>query len=102
MKRIKLVLAVGVVMAALLALNAGTAMADNRVDLDDRINGHKIEEIDLESDGEWDIELKNGDDIEFYDDDLLEDLVDDDDYDYYDFLDEVVEDDESVRVIYID
>jgi hypothetical protein len=79
MKRIKLVLAVGVVMAALLALNAGTAMADNRVDFDDRINGHKIEEIELESDGEWDIELKNGEDIELYDYDLLDDLVDDDD-----------------------
>ncbi len=79
MKRIKLVLAVGVVMAALLALNAGTAMADNRVDRDDRINGHKIEEIELESDGEWDIELKNGEDIELYDYDLLDDLVDDDD-----------------------
>ncbi len=79
MKRIKLVLAVGVVMAALLALNAGTAIADNRVDFDDRINGHKIEEIELESDGEWDIELKNGEDIELYDYDLLDDLVDDDD-----------------------
>jgi hypothetical protein len=80
MKRIKLVLAVGVVMAALLALNVGTALADDRVDLDDRINSHKIEEIELESDGEWDIELKNGDDIEFYDYDLLDDLVDDNEY----------------------
>jgi hypothetical protein len=93
MKRIKLVLAVGVVMAALLALNAGTALAHNRVDLDDRIIGHKIEEIELESDGVWDIELKNGDDIEFYDYDLLDDLVDNDD---------LLDDDEYVHVINFD
>jgi hypothetical protein len=71
MKRIKLVLAVGVVMAALLALNAGSAMADDRVVFDDRINGHEIEDIELESDGEWDIEFEDGGDIETDDIDVF-------------------------------
>ncbi len=80
MKRIKLVLAVGVVMAALLALNAGSALADDEiVFFDNRIDDSEIEEIDV-NDGKVEFELENGDEIETYDYDLLDelDLVDDD------------------------
>ena len=80
MKRIKLVLAVGVVMAALLALTAGSALADDEiVFFDNRIDNSEIEEIDV-NDGKVEIELENSDEIETYDYDLLDelDLVDDD------------------------
>jgi hypothetical protein len=80
MKRIKLVLAVGVVMAALLALTAGSALADDEiVFFDNRIDDSEIEEIDV-NDGKVEFELENGDEIETYDYDLLDelDLVDDD------------------------
>ena len=97
MKRIKLVLAVGAVMAALLALNAGSAMAD------------EIEEFEIDG-NEVEIELVGGGDLEFnaddvdveevfgfdvldidYDDD---DIFDDDDDDIFDDDDEQ----ESIRV----
>jgi coenzyme F420-reducing hydrogenase beta subunit len=80
MKRIKLVLAVGVVMAALLALTAGSALADDEiVFFDNRIDDSEIEEIDV-NDGKVEFELENGDEIETYDYDLLDelDLVNDD------------------------
>jgi hypothetical protein len=84
MKRIKLVLAVGVVMAALLALNVGTALADDRVEFDDRINGHKIEDIEVESDGELDVEFVGGggfetDEIDVFGFDLVD--IDEEDED---------------------
>jgi hypothetical protein len=97
MKRIKLVLAVGAVMVAMLALNAGSAMAD------------EIEEFEIDG-NEVEIELVGGGDLEFnaddvdveevfgfdvldidYDDD---DIFDDDDDDIFDDDDEQ----ESIRV----
>jgi hypothetical protein len=74
MKRIKLVLAVGAVMVAMLALNAGSAMAD------------EIEEFEIEG-NEVEIELVGGGDLEFDADDVdVEDVfgfdvldIDDDD-----------------------
>jgi hypothetical protein len=64
MKRIKLVLAVGVVMAALLALNAGSAMADVEDRLDERAD--RIEER-LENHG-WDVDVDEEDVLFWYDD----------------------------------
>jgi len=74
MKRIKLVLAIGVVMAALLALSVGSAMAD------------EIEEFEIDG-NEVEIELVGGGDLEFDADDVdVEDVfgfdvldIDDDD-----------------------
>jgi len=74
MKRIKLVLAVGAVMVAMLALNAGSAMAD------------EIEEFEIDG-NEVEIELVGGGDLEFDADDVdVEDVfgfdvldIDDDD-----------------------
>jgi hypothetical protein len=57
MKRIKLVLAVGAVMVAMLALNAGSAMAD------------EIEEFEIDG-NEVEIELVGGGDLEFDADDV--------------------------------
>jgi hypothetical protein len=54
MRRIKMVLSVGVVMVALLALNAGSAMAS------------EIEELEIDGD-EVEIELVGGGDLEFED-----------------------------------
>ena len=75
MKRIKLIFAVGVVMVAMLALNAGSAMAN------------EIKDVDIDGD-DFEIELAGGD-LELEDDDIfgfslldldeLEDLDDDDD-----------------------
>jgi hypothetical protein len=88
MKRIKLVFAVGVVMAALLALNAGSALADDElVLLDGDIYDSEIESVELESDGEWDIEFEDGGDIET------------DDYDVFGF--DVLDEDED-EVILVD
>jgi ribosome assembly protein YihI (activator of Der GTPase) len=64
MKRIKLVLAVGVVMAALLALNAGSAMADVEDRLDERAD--RIEER-LENSG-FDVDVDEEDLLYWYDD----------------------------------
>ena len=79
MKRIKLVLAVGAVMVAMLALNAGSAMAD------------EIEEFEIEG-NEVEIELVGGGDLEFDAEDVdVEDVfgfdvldIDDDDDDFFD------------------
>ena len=57
MKRIKLVFAVGAVMVAMLALNAGSAMAD------------EIEEFEIDG-NEVEIEFVGGDDLEFDTDDV--------------------------------
>jgi hypothetical protein len=74
MKRIKFVFAVGAVMVAMLALNAGSAMAD------------EIEEFEIDG-NEVEIELVGGGDLEFDADDVdVEDVfgfdvldIDDDD-----------------------
>ena len=85
MKRIKFVFAVGAVMVAMLALNAGSAMADEIREFE--IDGNEVE-----------IELVGGGDLEFdaddvdvedvfgfdvldidYDDDIFDDDDDDDD-----------------------
>ena len=79
MKRIKLVLAVGAVMVAMLALNAGSAMAD------------EIEEFEIDG-NEVEIELVGGGDLDFDADDVdVEDVfgfdvldIDDDDDDIFD------------------
>ncbi len=90
MKRIKLVLAVGVVMAALLALTAGSALADDElVFFGDHIAYSEIEEFDVDEDGEVEIEFEDGGEIETYDYDLLDDL-------------DLADDDEFVRVLDID
>ena len=89
MKRIKLVLAVGAVMVAMLALNAGSAMAD------------EIEEFEIDG-NEVEIELVGGGDLEFDADDVdVEDVfgfdvldIDDDD-DIFDDDDEQ----EFIRVL---
>jgi len=89
MKRIKLVLAIGVVMAALLALSVGSAMAD------------EIEEFEIDG-NEVEIELVGGGDLEFDADDVdVEDVfgfdvldIDDDD-DIFDDDDEQ----EFIRVL---
>ena len=90
MKRIKLVFAVGVVMAALLALNAGSAMAN------------EIRDVEIDGD-DFEIELAGGGDLEFDD---LEDSdifgfnvldLDDDDLDL-DFDDDDDDDDDDVSI----
>ena len=98
MKRIKLVLAVGAVMAALLALNAGSAIAD------------EIEEFEIDG-NEVEIELVGGGDLEFDADDVdVEDVfgfdvldIDDDDDIFDDDDDDDVDDDddeqEFIRVL---
>jgi hypothetical protein len=91
MKRIKLVLAVGAVMAALLALNAGFAMAD------------EIEEFEIDG-NEVEIELVGGGDLEFDADDVdVEDVfgfdVQDIDYDDDDIFDDDDDDDDEQEVI---
>jgi hypothetical protein len=92
MKRIKLVFAVGVVMAALLALNAGSALADDElVFFDSDIYDSEIESVEVESDGELDIEFEDGGDIETYDYDVFG----------FDVLD-IDDDDEAVHVLEID
>jgi ribosome assembly protein YihI (activator of Der GTPase) len=63
MKRIKLVLAVGAVMAALLALNAGSAIADVEDRLDERAD--RIEDR-LENHG-WDVDVDEEDVLAWYD-----------------------------------
>jgi hypothetical protein len=97
MKRIKLVLAVGAVMVAMLALNAGSAMAD------------EIEEFEIDG-NEVEIELVGGGDLEFNADDVdVEEVfgfdvldIDDDDDDIFDDDDDDIFDDddeqESIRV----
>jgi hypothetical protein len=92
MKRIKLVFAAGVVMAALLALNAGSALADDElVFFDGDIYDSEIESVEVESDGELDIEFEDGGDIETYDYDVFG----------FDVLD-IDDDDEAVHVLEID
>jgi hypothetical protein len=91
MKRIKLVLAVGAVMAALLALNAGFAMAD------------EIEEFEIDG-NEVEIELVGGGDLEFDADDVdVEDVfgfdVQDIDYDDDDIFDDDDDGDDEQEVI---
>ena len=96
MKRIKLVLAVGAVMVAMLALNAGSAMAD------------EIEEFEIDG-NEVEIELVGGGDLEFDADDVdVEDVfgfdvldIDDDDDIFDDDDDDDVDDDEQefIRVL---
>jgi hypothetical protein len=81
MKRIKLVLAVGAVMVAMLALNAGSAMADDDLAFWGWGDYGEIESVEIESDGELDIEFEGGGDIETYDYDLLDYHYDYDDYD---------------------
>jgi hypothetical protein len=90
MKRIKLIFAVGVVMVAMLALNAGSAMADEIEDfeIDGNDFGIELEDGDLELD-----DLEIGDLLGFHllalddeldldlDDELDLDLDDDDDND---------------------
>ena len=76
MKRIKLIFAVGVVMVAMLALNAGSAMAN------------EIKDVDVDGD-DFEITLADGSEVELEDEDIfgfslldlddLEDLDDDDD-----------------------
>jgi hypothetical protein len=79
MKRIKLVLAVGAVMVAMLALNAGSAMADG------------IEEFEIDG-NEVEIELVGGGDLDFDADD-----VDVEDVFGFDVLD--IDDDDEQEVI---
>jgi len=94
MKRIKLVLAIGVVMAALLALNAGSAMAD------------EIEEFEIDG-NEVEIELVGGGDLEFDADDVdVEDVfgfdvldIDDDDDIFDDDDDDDDDEQEFIRVL---
>ena len=91
MKRIKLVLAVGAMMVAMLALNAGSAMAD------------EIEEFEIDG-NEVEIELVGGGDLEFDADDVdVEDVfgfdVLDIDYDDDDIFDDDDDDDDEQEVI---
>jgi hypothetical protein len=89
MKRIKLVFAAGAVMVAMLALNAGSAMAD------------EIEEFEIDG-NEVEIEFVGGDDLEFDADDVGVfgfDVFDIDDND--DIFDDDDDDDEQevIRVL---
>jgi hypothetical protein len=87
MKRIKLVLAVGALMVAMLALNAGSAMAD------------EIEEFEIDG-NEVEIELVGGGDLEFDADDVIvEDVFGFDvlDIDFDD--DDIFDDDDEQEVI---
>ena len=94
MKRIKLVLAVGAVMVAMLALNAGSAMAD------------EIEEFEIDG-NEVEIELVGGGDLEFDADDVdVEDVfgfdvldIDDDDDIFDDDDDDDDDEQEFIRVL---
>jgi hypothetical protein len=94
MKRIKLVLTIGVVMAALLALNVGSAMAD------------EIEEFEIDG-NEVEIELVGGGDLEFDADDVdVEDVfgfdvldIDDDDDIFDDDDDDDDDEQEFIRVL---
>jgi hypothetical protein len=79
MKRIKMVLAVGAVMVAMLALNAGSAIADDDLAFWGWRDYGEIESVEIESDGALDIEFEGGGDIETYDYDLLDYDYDDDD-----------------------
>jgi hypothetical protein len=90
MKRIKLVFAVGAVMVAMLALNAGSAMAD------------EIEEFEIDG-NEVEIEFVGGGDLEFGADDAGVfgfDVLDIDDDDNI-FVDDDDDDDEQevIRVL---
>ena len=58
MKRIKLIFAVGVVMVAMLALNAGSAMAN------------EIEDVEIDGD-DFEITLADGSEVELEDDDIF-------------------------------
>jgi hypothetical protein len=97
MKRIKLVLAVGAVMVAMLALNAGSAMAD------------EIEEFEIDG-NEVEIELVGGGDLGFDADDVdVEDVFgfdvlysDYDDDDIFDDDDDEDDDDEQEVVEVLD
>ena|SRR5215207_7530434 len=94
MKRIKLVLTIGVVMAALLALSVGSAMAD------------EIEEFEIDG-NEVEIELVGGGDLEFDADDVdVEDVfgfdvldIDDDDDIFDDDDDDDDDEQEFIRVL---
>jgi hypothetical protein len=57
-KRIKLIFAVGVVMVAMLALNAGSAMAN------------EIEDVEIDGD-DFEITLADGSEVELEDDDIF-------------------------------
>jgi len=84
MKCIKLVFAVGAVMVAMLALNAGSAMAD------------EIEEFEIDG-TEVEIELVGGGDLEFDADDVdVEDVFG---FDVLDIDDDDVDDGEEQEVI---
>ena len=86
MKRIKLVLAVGAVMAAVLTLNAGFAMAD------------EIEEFEIDG-NEVEIELVGGGDLEFDADDVdVEDVFGFDVFDVDDDDDDGDDEQEVIRV----
>ena len=86
MKRIKLVLAVGAVMVAMLALNAGSAMAD------------EIEEFEIDG-NEVEIELVGGGDLEFDADDVdVEDVFGFDVFDVDDDDDDGDDEQEVIRV----
>ena len=91
MKRIKFVFAVGAVMVAMLALNAGSAMADEIREFE--IDGNEVE-----------IELVGGGDLEFDADDVdVEDVfgfdVQDIDYDDDDIFDDDDDDDDEQEVV---
>ena len=87
MKRIKLVLAVGALMVAMLALNAGSAMAD------------EIEEFEIDG-NEVEIELVGGGDLEFDADDVdVEDVFGFDVLDIDDDNDDIFDDDDEQEVI---
>ena len=85
MKRIKLIFAVGVVMVAMLALNAGSAMAN------------EIKDVEIDGD-DFEIELAGGGDLEFEDSGIFGLLdFDDDDLDL-DFDDDDDDDDDDVSI----
>jgi hypothetical protein len=92
MKRIKLIFAVSVVMVAMLALNAGSAIANENKDVE--IDGDDFE-IELAG-GDLELEdLEDNDIFSFLDDDLDLDLDDDLDLDLDDDLDD---DDDNVSI----
>jgi hypothetical protein len=70
MKRIKLVLAVGAVMVAMLALNAGSAMAD---EIEELVGGGDLEfdadDVDVEDVFGFDVLDIDDDDDDIFDDD---------------------------------
>ena len=82
MRRIKLVFAVGAVMVAMLALNAGSAMADD-LDFDGDLDCDGrggVEEVDTFS-GEVEVECENGDEFEFSSGLIADDIFDNDIFD---------------------